>query len=53
MRNKRPAAFIGVGLAIGAGMGVVFGNLAMGIGLGLVVGALIAAVRSRRSKGAA
>jgi F0F1-type ATP synthase membrane subunit c/vacuolar-type H+-ATPase subunit K len=47
MRNKKPARFIGIGVAIGAGLGVVFGNIAVGVGLGIVAGVLAAAARSR------
>ncbi len=49
MREKKPVAFLGIGVAIGAGLGVAFGNIAAGIGAGIAIGALMTVVRSRNS----
>ena len=47
-----PSSFVGVGIcfgvAIGAGLGVAFGNLALGIGIGVALGALAGVVLSKR-----
>ena len=42
--------FIGVGIAIGAGLGIAIDNLAMGIGIGLALGVALDAVMLARIK---
>ena len=39
---------MGVGIAIGAGLGVAFDNLSIGIGLGVVFGALLARLKDKK-----
>lgn len=39
--KKRPVSWIGIGLALGAGIGVALDELARGMGLGVVFGALM------------
>jgi membrane associated rhomboid family serine protease len=45
---KRAVSWIGVGLAIGAGIGIALDELALGLGFGLVIGALISRNENRR-----
>jgi hypothetical protein len=45
MSKERPAfaaQWIGVGVAVGAGLGVVFGNIAIGAGAGVALGMVLA-----------
>jgi len=37
-KKKRPPMYIGVGLALGAGIGVALDNIAVGIAVGLAIG---------------
>ena len=46
--QKRPASWIGIGLAIGAGVGVALDNIALGISIGMVIGAGISLQQSRQ-----
>jgi hypothetical protein len=46
---KKPAGFIGLGLALGAGIGAATGNVAMGVALGVVFGAVVSAAKTRRN----
>jgi hypothetical protein len=43
--------WIGIGIAIGAGLGVVFGNVAIGAGAGVALGVILAVLVGRRSRG--
>jgi hypothetical protein len=45
--QKRPASWIGIGLAIGAGVGVALDNIALGISIGMLIGAIISIQQSR------
>lgn len=45
---KRPASWIGIGLAIGAGVGVALNDIPLGIGLGMLIGGLIAMQLKRK-----
>lgn len=49
-RKMPPASWIGIGLALGAGLGVALDELAIGIGLGLAFGAMVTALNNRRNK---
>ena len=46
--QKRPASWIGIGLALGAGVGVALDNIALGISIGMLIGALISLQQSRK-----
>jgi len=48
--QKRPASWVGIGLAIGAGVGVALDNLALGISIGMLIGAGISLQQSRQGK---
>ncbi len=48
--QKRPASWIGIGLAIGAGVGDALDNIALGISIGMLIGALISLQQSRVGK---
>lgn len=39
--------WVGVGIAVGAGLGVVFDNLPIGIGIGMMLGVLLGTLRGR------
>ena len=45
--QKRSAIWIGIGLVIGAGVGVAFDNIALGISIGILIGAAISLQQSR------
>ena len=47
---SKKGAWIGIGLALGAGIGATMDNMGLGIALGLCFGAAIEARRSRRDK---
>ena len=49
-KNRKPAAFIGIGIVFGAGVGIVMGNILLGAGIGLLVGAAIAAATKKKMK---
>lgn len=49
-RTKRSPNMIGVGLALGAGIGVALDNIAVGVAVGLAVGAALDSRRKRRSQ---
>ena len=42
--------FIGIGIALGAGIGVALDNIGLGIAIGIVFGVAIGAIRSRREE---
>jgi hypothetical protein len=46
--QKRPASWVGIGLAIGAGVGVAQDNIALGISIGMLIGAGISLQQSRQ-----
>ncbi|MGQ4659533.1 hypothetical protein [Lysobacter sp. F6437] len=48
--NKALAFGAAIGLALGAGVGVVFDNIALGAGVGLVIGVVFGLMRSRRKR---
>ena len=37
--QDKPAAWLGIGVALGAGIGVAMGNIALGVSIGLAIGA--------------
>ncbi len=48
--KKSPrVVWVGVGLAFGAGMGVLMNNIAIGAGRGLVIGAVMDLIQNRNS----
>ncbi|NII10177.1 hypothetical protein [Oleiagrimonas sp. C23AA] len=47
-KSSTPGAMMGVGVALGAGLGVAFDNLALGMGIGVALGAALTAVAARR-----
>jgi hypothetical protein len=48
-RTRRFAPqWIGIGVAVGAGLGVVFHNMPVGAGVGVALGVALAAVLGRR-----
>ncbi|MCJ7734981.1 MAG: hypothetical protein MUP11_10575 [Anaerolineales bacterium] len=50
--QRSPVSWIGIGLAIGAGVGIALDNLAVGAGLGAVFGGLISIQQSRKMNAA-
>ncbi len=53
MKSKKSARFsswIGIGLAIGAGLGVVFHNIPVGVGMGIALGAALGALHKKRAE---
>jgi hypothetical protein len=46
--QRRPESWIGIGLAIGAGIGVALNDIAIGIGIGMLAGAIISLVQKRK-----
>lgn len=50
MRGPQLAApYIGLGIVLGAGIGVATGNLAVGVGLGVALGVLTGAIAARKA----
>lgn len=48
--KKRPVKMLGLGIAIGAGVGVALENIPMGVALGVAIGAGLEAKRRRAQK---
>ena len=42
--------WVGIGLAVGAGLGVVFDSIPLGVGLGLVFGVVIGLIQKNRNQ---
>jgi hypothetical protein len=49
-RKMKAGMWIGIGLALGAGIGVAMDNIALGVGIGLVTGAVIDLLQQRKAK---
>jgi hypothetical protein len=47
--QKRPQVWVGIGLAIGAGVGLALHDLPLGIGAGMLVGAIISIMQKRKN----
>lgn len=45
-----PVSWMGIGLALGAGVGVALDELAIGVGLGMAFGAMMIALNNRKNK---
>lgn len=46
--DRKFVRFVALGVALGAGRGVVFRNIPIGVGVGLLIGLMIALVKSRK-----
>ena len=46
--QKRPQVWVGIGLAIGAGVGLALHDLPLGIGAGMLVGAIISIMQKKK-----
>lgn len=49
--QENPYVWIGIFMAVGAGLGVAMGNIAIGVGIGAAIGTAVGAAQSQRSKG--
>jgi hypothetical protein len=46
--RRRPLYFLPLGIAIGAGIGVVFNNVAIGVAIGAALGVALSGISRRR-----
>jgi hypothetical protein len=52
-RSQIIGRWVATGIAIGAGLGVVFSNIALGVGIGLCLGVAIGASQAQKTDGEA